>query len=373
MSGLQSSAKNNQKGIIFFHIFGNILNPKNMKHFYLSSISVAFALTINAQSLTQANHAPTAGDSFATYQCDSTGISPGASGANAMWNFASIVTHSSVLSTYTTNANSNSAYPNADVAQFASINNTTYYKSTSSDLKYFGGNLFVSSVAATLNYSSAALRASYPMSLSTTSTSVTGGSINITSPLTVSGTFTGTSTVLLDGSGTLTLPGGSAGTYTNVLRVLSTQVMNYTTSIANGVVTQTQYDYFAVGIKAPLLTIASSTFVVTSVSTSTQVIVTINKNYLTAGTIGIKENIFSQIDLSVYPNPSNAFVNFNTASKNASSILLYDVVGKLLNTQKFVDGNLNLNTSEFKNGLYTYSVLDEGGQILKTVKLVVTH
>lgn len=346
-----------------------------MKHLYLSVISITFSLALNAQSLTQANHAPTAGDSFATYQCDSTAISPGASGANALWNFSSIVTHSSVLSTYTTNTNSNSAYSNADVAQFASINNTSYYKSTSNDLKYFGGNLSVSSVAATLNYSNAAIRGSYPMSLSTTSIAVTGGSINFTAPFTVSGTFTGSSSVLLDGSGTLTLPGGSAGTYTNVLRVLSTQVMNFTTSIASGTLAQSQYDYFAAGIKAPLLTISNSTFAVGGALpfTNTQVIVTINKNYLAPILIGIKENTRLQVDVSVYPNPANATVNFNTASENASSILLYDVVGKLINTQKFVDGNLKLNTSEFKNGLYAYSVIDSEGQILKTGKLVVSH
>jgi hypothetical protein len=85
-----------------------------MKKIYLSIITTLAAFSLSAQ-LTDANHSPVAGDMFSTYKCDST-VSPGASGAGALWNYATIVTYSNVVNNYTAAVNSNASYPQNAVA-----------------------------------------------------------------------------------------------------------------------------------------------------------------------------------------------------------------------------------------------------------------
>lgn len=339
-----------------------------MKKIYLSLLSLA-GFVANAQ-LTDANHSPVAGDMYSVYQCDSTGINAGASGAGALWNFGSIVTHSSTINNYTVAANTNTSYPMPGVAAASSINNISYYKSSATDLKYWGGNIVVGPVSASLIYTTAAVVAAYPMNISTTASSATGGTINTTAPLPQSGTFLGNSSTLADATGTLVLP---TGTYTNVTRVITTQTINFTVPLASGTVTQMNYDYYNIGpgTKHSLFTISTST-VVTSLSPtapSTQTIVTRSM----PSTVGLKENKQNIIDLVVFPNPSSTTLNFATESKEAKLVLIYDVTGKLVDSQTITDGKLKLNVSTYNNGLYTYSVIGNANQTLRTGKITVSH
>ncbi len=338
-----------------------------MKKIYLSLLSLAFGLTVNAQTLTDANHSPAVGDMSTTWQCDSLAITPGASGAGATWNFGTIATHSSVVNNYTAAVNTNTSYPIPGVAVASSINNISYYKSTATDLKYWGGNIFVGGLSATLVYTASAITASYPMSLNGTANSVTGGSISIPS-LSQNGTFTGNSKTLADGTGTLILP---SGTYNNGIRVLTTQTINFTAPLGSGTVTQVNYDYYEAGVKNSLFTISTSTFQIGPPfsSTSSQTIVTRSN----PSTVGVKENKQNVIDLVVFPNPSSATLNFATESKEAKLVLIYDVTGKLVDTQTITDGKLKLNVSAYNNGLYTYSVIGSANQTLRTGKVTVSH
>jgi hypothetical protein len=55
-----------------------------MKIFLLSAL-VILSLNNLAQTLTQANHAPSVGDTYSTLQCDSSNVSINGSGANYNW------------------------------------------------------------------------------------------------------------------------------------------------------------------------------------------------------------------------------------------------------------------------------------------------
>ncbi|MDP1800105.1 MAG: T9SS type A sorting domain-containing protein [Bacteroidota bacterium] len=338
-----------------------------MKKIYLSLLSLVCGLTVNAQTLTDANHSPAAGDMNTTWQCDSLTVTPGASGAGATWNYGTIVTHSSVVNNYTAAVNTNTSYPIPGIAFASSINNISYYKSSPTDLKYWGGNIFVGGLSATLIYTNAAVTASYPMNLNTTASSVTGGSISIPS-LSQNGTFTGNSNTLADGTGTLILP---SGTYNNGIRVVTTQTINFTAPLGSGTVTQVNYDYYEAGVKNSLFTISTSTFQIGPPfsSTSTQTIVTRSN----PSTVGLKENKQNVIDMVVFPNPASTTLNFATESKEAKQVLIYDVTGKLVDTQTITDGKLKLNVSAYNNGLYTYSVIGNNNQTLRTGKVTVSH
>ena len=318
------------------------------------SIFTFIGLASNAQ-LTQANHAPMPGQNFGTYQCDS--LNPGSAGSGVIWNFSTVNIHTSILKNYIVGTSASTVYPSANVAVGSATNNTFYYASSSTNLNYYGGNISASGVDASLNYGTPAVFASYPMSFGTSTTSATSGTVYVTSPFPTSFNFTGNCSVLADGTGTLVLP---AKTFTNVMRVTTSQTI---TSSIN--VNSINYDYYDINIsRYPILTIATST-ISSLAGTSTQTTTTILNNY---DVVGIKENQNTKIELSVFPNPATNFVNFSTASLEATKVIAIDLTGKTIATEVMEMGKAKLNTSNLASGVYMYQVVDKDNQILTTGK-----
>jgi len=345
-----------------------------MKKIYFSLMTLTAGVAVNAQTLTQVNHAPVIGDTYSTMQCDSL-INPGPTGANALWSFPNLSIRTSVVSNYTTSAVAAAGYPSNGQVTGSSVNDLAYTTSNASSLKYHGGNFKAGIVEASFIYGAPAVYAAYPMSLNTSSSSPISGSINITAPPAIpSGNFTGNSFVVADGSGTLVLP-GATGTFSNVLRVVSTQTLNYTAGFLTGVINIKMFNYYAFGVKAPILTITNETVVALGTA-STQSLVTINKNYLTpptntATSIGEARN--TSFEISIFPNPSSVALSFVTENQTAKQLSLYDITGKFIATQSFYNGKIKLDVSDYNNGLYVYNILNEKGVILKTGKVTVNH
>ncbi|MBL7932470.1 MAG: T9SS type A sorting domain-containing protein [Bacteroidia bacterium] len=338
-----------------------------MKKIYLF-LFAAFSYTLSAQ-LTQANHAPANGDTYTMYRCDSVNTSPGAAGSGVTWNFSTIATYSNLARSYTAQATSNSTFAAANVAVASGGNDIQYLASTTSSLVYYGGNIGVGQVAGTVNYSVPAIYASYPMGYNTSASAAVAGTLNIPS-LSASGSFTGNSTVLVDGSGTIILPGPV--TFTNALRVVSSQTIYATTSLATATVTQTNYDYYVGGIKAPVLTIGTATADIASIlgnSQTTQTFVARNKdaNQLPTGLNQHSENV----GLSVYPNPSASFINFVSENQSMATLKVYDVTGKLVDSQVFHDGKIKLDVAGYNKGIYFYNAFDATDNKLRTGKFTV--
>lgn len=316
------------------------------------SIFTFIGLTSSAQ-LTQANHAPTPGQNFGTYQCDS--LNPGAAGSGVIWNFATVNIHTSILKNYIVGTSASTVYPSANVAVGSATNNTFYYASSATNLNYYGGNISASGVDATLNYGTPAVFASYPMSFGTGTTSATAGTINVTSPFPTSINFTGNCSVLADGTGTLVLP---AKTFTNVMRVVTSQTI---TSSIN--VNSINYDYYDINIsRYPILTIATST-ISSLAGTSTQTTTTILNNY---DVVGIKETQNPKIELSVFPNPATNFVNFSSSSLDAAKVIAFDMTGKIVATEVLESGKAKMNIASLASGIYMYQVTDKNNQTLTT-------
>ena len=81
----------------------------------------------------------------------------------------------------------------------------------------------------------------------------------------------------------------------------------------------------------------------------------------------LSSSIFTKDDsISVYPNPANSIVNF-TSNSTIKSIELYDVQGRILETQV---GNVsNLDISNKTNGIYFVKITtDKGSKVEKIVK-----
>jgi Secretion system C-terminal sorting domain len=95
----------------------------------------------------------------------------------------------------------------------------------------------------------------------------------------------------------------------------------------------------------------------------------------TAPDIGYSESIvlsnFSEEPahhaVSVYPNPSTHIVTVNLNNKQATSMEVYDVLGKLVLTQKITGDEITLSLVELPNGIYTLKVNLESGAVVKKI------
>jgi len=348
-----------------------------MKKIYFSLLSIFGVFAVNAQ-LTEANNAPAHGDTYTIYRCDSTTTSPGASGAGAMWNFASITTYSNLMRTYATVSLSNPpTYTAANRGVSSATNDAAYLASSSSSLTYYGGNISVGAIVGNITYTSPAIYASYPMTLNTTATAAIGGTLYIPS-LSLNGSFSGNSSVLADGTGTISLPGTNS-TFTNTLRVVTSQTLFINSTFATATVTQINYNYYGSGIKAPVFTISTATAVIVSLagnSTTTQTMVARNKDAVVVPTptdVSVKEYYADNTHFTVFPNPSNTSVNFVSTLTEAKVVSVYDITGKLVEKQNLNDGKVKMDVSSFNKGLYLYTISSGDNGILKSGKITVSH
>lgn len=329
------------------------------------SLFTFLGLAATAQTITEANHAPMNGDRlFSTYQCDSTGINPGATGAGQTWDFSAYTPHISTIKTFSTLTSANAAYNPADVSVSSGSTNTNYYRSATTKLNYFGGDLLITSVALNIKYSTPAVVMLYPMSLNSSTTSITSGTVNATSPIPFSGPFTGTCSVIADATGTLVLP---SKTFSNVIRVVTSQTL--VASSLGATVKTLVYDYYSPNdSKAPLFTIDSS-FVSSGFGNSAQKVVTLLKDY---DVVGVKENQKSTIELTVFPNPTSSFINFSTQSLEATKVIALDMTGKTVATEIMDIGKAKMNIAHLAGGTYLYQVTDKNNRILTTGKFNVS-
>ena len=82
----------------------------------------------------------------------------------------------------------------------------------------------------------------------------------------------------------------------------------------------------------------------------------------------------------VFPNPTADYVNIIADVNEASSVIVYDVTGKKVSST-YLRQTLNImnrkegliNTSAFSSGLYSYTVVDKEGNILRAGKFNVAR
>lgn len=344
----------------------------------LLSLFTILGFAVNAQTLTATNHNPTPGYSYSTLLCDTLNIFAGTGGTNMNWTYT--LNASGALSNYATSTSSNTTFPNANVLVSASSTDQAYYKLNSNVLNYYGGDISFSGVNGTIIYSNPEASAVYPMSmLSTTSSAVSG---SITSAL-GNGNFTGTVSVTADATGSLTIQAPTAAstgsnsskTFNDVIRLSTVKNINGTISTFFGLVdiaiTTKNYDYYSpLASKAAIFSISNNTIVTTAQASGTPTTnitkaVTVQKNF---DIVGVNENHYSSITLSVFPNPASNFINFSTSSLDAVKIIVFDLTGKTLATEPMEMGKAKMNLNNLSSGVYMYHVVDKNNQILKADK-----
>lgn len=325
-----------------------------MKKIYLLIAAAFCAAGSNAQTLTQANHAPIVGDMFQTVDCTTVGVNPGGNGTGQTWNFSSLTVMSTTVTMNGVTAastGSTATYPSASMALSPGTGTNSFYSSTSSILNYWGGNNSMAGQQITLAYTSPAVYCSYPFSFgSTANTAIAGSATTIVG----SGNFSGTNTVTASGTGMIMLPGGY--NFTNILKVTNTQALTFTLAFGTGTVTQNKYDYYSPLSKYPLFSISNTTLSTSLAGTTTETLVTINNNYKT---VGINESANKALaNVTVYPNPAKDNINISFSNENAepASYQLVNVLGQSIRQQSIpaVKGEslYNINLSDVESGIY---------------------
>ncbi len=324
-----------------------------MKKLYFFVLSSLAGLTLNAQILSQSNNAPVLGEMFRTTDCSTTGVTPGASGTGVTWDMSAVSIGTAItVNTVVTVASTGSAasYPSASVAVQNSVtSDNLFYSSSATDLKFWGGSIKVSTVSATMNYSTPAILANYNMVFNTANTNTVAGTLFA---LSQSGSFTGTCSIILDGTGTLALP---TRTFTNVMRKKVTQDLSFTVGFVSGTILQETYEYFEPSLaKSPLFTILSSTFT-TGFGNSSTSLAMINTDYQY---VGINESSKEVAELNVFPNPAKDNFNLTFVNDNASdvNVEITNSIGQLVKKETLPSskGMVNhlLNVAELKAGIY---------------------
>ena len=75
---------------------------------------------------------------------------------------------------------------------------------------------------------------------------------------------------------------------------------------------------------------------------------------------GINENQSIKSILNLYPNPSHEKIKIRLTDKNGE-LLVYDLLGKVVFSQKTISDIIELNVSFFPEGLYIINFIDTNG------------
>ncbi len=327
----------------------------------LSGLLLFIFLTNNSQTLilTKAANEPVIGDTSRSLLIDTSayvsGLNVSLTGGNTVWTYTNLVgTSNSLTSSYLSPASSPSPanYPGCTVVQKQGTL-YSYFKSVTSpstQLEFMG----VTSNSLTMNFTNTAVFAKYPFTFGNTFTDSFSGSFTFST----SGTANGNATVTADGTGTLNIPDG---TFTNVLRVKSYQVINFSVGIfPAGSLKQTVYNFYHATQKFPLLTIDYTTLTITGQTPSVTTQVSGNKNNFT---VGLKENVINNLNAKLYPNPADNVLNvYIDDLAKAKEILIFNELGQKVYKSVF-ENKIDINT--LPKGIYIIEIKTEQGSFRK--------
>ena len=82
--------------------------------------------------------------------------------------------------------------------------------------------------------------------------------------------------------------------------------------------------------------------------------------------VGINENITNNV--SIYPNPTSGILNISTNAKDLSEIIVKDIMGKVVLSQKF-NSKIAINTENYAKGVYLIDVKNNLGTVSEKISV----
>lgn len=173
----------------------------------------------------------------------------------------------------------------------------------------------------------------------------------------------------IDGQGTLILP--SSNTYTNVIRYKSvdtilTQVI-FVTALDVELV-RTQYEYYDIANNnLPLFVYTIVQFEQQGSTTPLLEQVNVISSIQPLENVGLAK--VTNLEFSVYPNPSEGVINFKGIFDANTSAIVYDQSGRVVSTIQTLVNGQSIDLSHLNKGMYLVSLNDNGIQTTKTISL----
>jgi hypothetical protein len=320
-------------------------------------------------TLTAMTNNPVAGDNFTAVTCDTTGVTPGVSGAGVAWDYHTLIATSSFPFNVVTCSSTPycDSFPGSNLA--LSIVNTAI----DTELEYLTTNANVFESKGQYMATAAFVYDTKP-------------NVLLQYPLTYNATFRDTSIVYfsqqspdynitykatnVDAYGTLILP---SGTYNNVLREHQISIQ-YDSIPGNSPVYEGSYEFYGwftsdfhfVLFEIDLDSSAGSSWSLDNVA------------YYTSSPTGIAQIKSVEAEIQISPNPASDIINIklSLAVVQNTSITVSDISGRVV-------GNINTNTLHTGTDILQYSVADlpSGVYIVHLVndtyniskKLVISH
>ena len=329
------------------------------KSLFAGAILLGFS-SLQAQTI-PGSAFPTAGQVFSLTGADTTGVSAGAGGMNATWNFGSLVNGggSQVDSFLNPSATPyGTLFPSATVALhqiIAPVTNTfVYFRNNIGSSVY---ERIANVKPDTVIYQTPAKQYPYPL---TPSTTYSGNYYAHYRTPSGSATEAGVISGGVDGTGTLTLP---TGTYTNVIRSHYTrteQDTTYTTSTNALVQVIDYYEWYQPNSYFPILSISTTTASTMGFTVFHKKNVGYRQGYAASGID--ESSVSANKDLMVFPNPANtkATLIYDMKKAGEAQINIYDLTGRLVQSISNTSGEgvqtLSLTVSELPIGMYEVRV-----------------
>jgi hypothetical protein len=354
------------------------------------SITIFWEIVFVSPAFTQfvitSSYLPVIGDTLRTSEVDTTGLTPGESGTNQVWNFSNInilpgtpfeeVYLIPFLTPYV------SQFPNANLASKNNNPNPDYhyYQNTTEDWNMIG----YATSGFMKWFTTPSCRFHYPVSYGSQFNS-TYHAYNYSGQATVY--TTGFKTFNVDGHGTIILP---TVTYNNVMRVKVIDE-SYDTIKVGGVVTSTahtiitNYWWFSMGYKFPVLDLGFVESIINSFKFAYVPIknVPVYVNQISSK-IPEKFDLFqnypnpfnpsTKIRFSIGP-PLNPLLKAGLRNERIAILRIYDILGKevatLINEQLSAGiYEVEWNAENYPSGIYFYKLTTERFSQTKRMELI---
>ncbi len=293
-------------------------------YFFAAGILVAGALSAQP-TLTQANHAPTIGETFTNVQGTWDGTIP-ASGANQTWDFSGLTMSSTQVLEYKAPVNCTAYmdFPGATIGGDADAGATFSYSDyTSTQQENYGYH--ITSQGVSQFYNNPEVMMVYPFTMGTTNSDY----FESTFFSGVTWYRSGTTTIEAIGYGEVILP---TGTISNVLLYkLEQDYQDSSTSLTNQYQSEI-YLWAKPGYHNTVLGLTKFTFGGNSSYTST---------YDSNPSLGNSE--IESTSLTIFPNPVEDVINLNYSnSADITEVLITNVAGQNVYSSQYFENKINL-------------------------------
>jgi hypothetical protein len=329
---------------------------KKFNIFLFSGLLASF-YGISQPVLTGSNTNPIIGETYQLVRDQTVPFTFATPGANQTWNYTNLL--ASTPMTTTASSAAGSVVPAASLKVEYGGGATFYYNTSSTELT----QLASTAPGVEMIYSNPEITLKYPFQMGSTNTDTWKTTFVSGSPF----IRTGTTTINGIGYGTLILP---SGTYSNVLCVNLVQNYDDSTAGMQFVIYQNETQlFYKPGNHHPILGLSKIT---TNMMGNTSVIN--SYYYMNSGIVSSVEEVAQDVNLQVYPNPSQGSFTVSFSEKNKFSnvsFTLTDMLGKRVDFTSRQTGEVyNIESASLTSGVYRLAVYANTKKIAEKVVLV---